>query len=82
MTYKFLLATFINIQISVQFTKCLLLLLLLFQVNEVEMNFRPGAIYGKNYENVKKKKKSNDWVLTINCSVIFIFRDVRVRIKG
>ena len=29
-----------------------------------------------------KKKKSNDWVFTINCSVIFIFWGVRVRIKG
>ena len=45
-----------------------------FQVNEVEMNFGPWAISEKNYE--KKKKKSNDCVLTIICSVTFIFRGV------
>ena len=30
----------------------------------------------------KKKKISKDCVLTIICSVTFIFRGVRVRIKG
>ena len=47
---------FSHLLISRFLYKCSKCLLFFFQVNEVEMNFGPGAIYGKNYENVEKKE--------------------------